>query len=203
MKNIFRDPSKTWYEDYGLIILAIIGCVIIASCNGYYWHKDSVLAAKLAPEIDKARALVDTFQPVGAQFHSPRPYVIVYIGGDRKSDFGRGRIGGIINEQFNTLPAAGEIKTLILLKDEEIEHATYQGKDGKPFICYRYRYYLWVFNINTGSLCAYNTLEDPSFPPEYTIGPGPDYYGPRHLYYSELCKWANSVTDQPATNEIH
>jgi hypothetical protein len=54
--------------------------------------------------------------------------------------------------------AIADIRTLILLKDQEIEKKTYTVSDGaivNTYTYHRYRYHMWAFDIKTGGLGAY------------------------------------------------
>ena len=191
----------SWKRIFAMALLLVVLLAAIGIWDTLNRNKWRAFAVELTPQIDKACALFGTFQQDGATFHFVRPYAIVYIGGSKTSSFARYGVGGIIHEQFTTPPTAANIKTLILLRDRDVEHAEYVS-NGHRSAYYRYGYDMLPFDIKTGRLGVYSSLNDPPFPSHFTIGTGPDY-GPKNLYYSDLCRWADSITDTSAPRELH
>jgi len=101
---------------------------------------------------------------------------------------------------FTSPPAksAADIQTLIIVEDYEIGKASYGTPDSvtgyvpRDNTYTRYGYSMWAFDLKTGTLQAYKSLQDPSFEPKYK-----DFESPKHIDTSAIYEWAESVTVEP------
>lgn len=124
-----------------------------------------------------------------------RPYALVCLGC---------RIIDMIDFTSPPAKSATDIRTLIIVKEQEIGNASYGTPDSLTgYVPHantytRYGYFMWAFDLKTGTLQAYKSLQDPDFKPEYK-----DFETPKHIDASAVYEWAQSVTDEPLVGGQH
>lgn len=184
---------KNWLGTFALLFLIFaVGVVYVLSDA-----KHHAVPRGLYPTIEAYRSRCVANANTEASVQLMRPYALVYVGG-MNGDAG---YRPIFDATSSSDVSAANITTLILIKEDLLEHASFGAPDrltghvntGSTY--YRYRYYLCGFDLKTGSLQAYTTLEDPFFKTEYRSN------GPQHLGDSAFSKWADSVTDISIVNE--
>jgi len=89
--------------------------------------------------------------------------------------------------------AASDINTVILVDIEPLESVGYKGQYSPydPVTVKRWRYFMWAFDAKNGTLGASTSLDDPRFE-EFAENGWSGLH--LHLFYSDLCNWADSVT---------
>jgi hypothetical protein len=99
----------------------------------------------------------------------------------------------------NNQNALEEFKTLVLLWDEKIDTKTYAERDHNgQFVqnikLTRYRYELWSYDVQAGSLSFHTTLQDPEIPEDFSQKLFDTGQNPTAVQSDALEAWANSVT---------
>lgn len=196
------------FQITALLCSALFFLLLILGHNFYSVRdrtKRANLTMALQPKINEilSKTSLDGNLNMQVAYHInlQRPYVIVYLG-SIQGGFGKSifdmfdghQVTGVMPNGDNNHNAS-DYKTLVLMKELELNRAAYQTRIensssdiGPPKYCYQYRYYLWAFDTDTEKLGACTILEDDPLLPEFH-----SWSKCRSIGYNDLYSWADSV----------